>query len=202
VINARGVRIWATPVLLGVLLVLAAAYAHKRGVLTGVWLRSNKDAITALSALASASTVVVGGILAYVKFFRGRTLVRRAELSIDVKVLESPQGQILHFVTVSAKNIGTVTLVEPRISLHSEARRNDGTIVHFEVGFDGWSEVSDHGTAHGGRFAVVDTGEVAEFSFEKPFDSSVWAVHYVAILKVQALTWSKHTVVENVKAKE
>ncbi|GAA4442353.1 hypothetical protein GCM10023170_017300 [Phytohabitans houttuyneae] len=118
---------------------------------------------------------------------------------MDVRVLESPDGALFHFVTVTAKNIGTVALIDPRLSLQTEAWLSDNSIAHSEIGFDGWFEVSDHGLSRGNRFAAVDTGEVAEFSLEKTFESSVWAVRYVAILEVGRLSWSKHEVVENVK---
>lgn len=76
-------RIWATPVLLAVVTILALALARKVGVLSLDWLKSNKDALAAINSAVSIVAVLVASVLAYYRFFRGRTLATRADLSIE-----------------------------------------------------------------------------------------------------------------------
>lgn len=105
----------ATPALLAILTALLRIYFHKVGVLSLDWLEINKDALAAISSLCSTVALVVASILAYYRFFRGRTLTTRAELSIDIDAISGPDGINLHSISVSAKNIGTVTIWDPQL---------------------------------------------------------------------------------------
>ena len=120
-------RMWATPVLLIILIVLLLVYSHKFGTFSLDWFRVNKDSLAAINSLCSTAAVIVASTLAYFRFFYGRTFTTRVELSIDVDVIDGPGSICLHSITLSAKNIGTVTIWDPRPCVHVVARRNDGS---------------------------------------------------------------------------
>jgi hypothetical protein len=173
-------RFWATPVLLAALAVLLLAYSRKVGVLSLGWLKVNKDALAAINSLCSTVAVVVAGILAYYRFFRGRTLTTRAELSIDVDVIDGPESVRLHSVAVSVKNIGTVTIWDPQLFVYVAARHRDTRVSKSQI--DQWPEFSDHQIGARPRVTAIDSGESADFSTECCFSEDVWVVTYTAIL--------------------
>lgn len=99
----RLLRLWATPALLAILTILLLAYSCKIGILSLHWFKVNKDALTAINNLCTTTAVIIGGILTYYRFFRGRTFAARAELSIDVDVVEGPENSSLPLITVSVQ---------------------------------------------------------------------------------------------------
>jgi hypothetical protein len=121
------VRVWATPVLLAVLVALGMVYAAKVGVLSLGWLQSRKDAFAAINSIVGVIVLLAGSTIGYLRFFRGRTLTSRVELSISVDRLESPRSGFLHSVTVSAKNIGTIAIWAPRPRLQITTWHEDET---------------------------------------------------------------------------
>jgi hypothetical protein len=173
-------RLWATPILQAILAALLLVYFHKVGILSLDWLKTNNDALAAISSLCSTVALVVASILAYYRFFRGRTLTTRAELSIDINAIHGPENIILHSISVSAKNIGTVTIWDPQLIVYVSARHDDGHVSESKI--DQWCDFS------GGRIntkvllSTIDSGESADFSAENCFDGDVWAVTYTAIL--------------------
>ncbi|MGH3810482.1 MAG: hypothetical protein ACRDRU_28450, partial [Pseudonocardiaceae bacterium] len=140
--------------MLAVLTVLLLAYFHKFGILSLGWFKVNKDSLAAISSLCSAVVVVVTGTLAYYRFFRGRTFTTRVELSIDVDVIDDPENICLHSVTVSAKNIGTVTIWNPQLSVYVVARCNDGSKSEFEI--NQWDDVSDYQPGAKRHITIID----------------------------------------------
>lgn len=192
----RRLRLWATPVLLAVLVVLVLVFAYKKEALSWEWLRSNKDALAALNSVCTTIVAVVAGVFAYYRFFRGRTLTVRVDLAIAVDVIDSPAGSLLQLACVTAKNIGTTTIWEPRVHLHVVARHVDGRESEFEVKVDEWLEVSDLPLDKRPRISALDSGESAEFSSERSFGPDIWAVTYTAVLTcMSGDAWSTKKIV-------
>ena len=188
-------RMWATPVLAAVLALLLLAYGRKVGILSTPWLTSHKDALAAVSTALSAAGILLGGLLAYYRFFRGRTLSTRAELAIDVDVIPAPGAQLLHSVTVSVKNVGTVTIWEPRPVIEVMSRHADGTVSSFTIAK--WFEMPD-GDQGSSRLSALDSGETADFFTQQLFEANVWAVTYAATITCSTGdSWTKLRAVEN-----
>ncbi|MGH7488959.1 MAG: hypothetical protein ACRD2I_10305 [Vicinamibacterales bacterium] len=185
-------RLLATPTLSAVIAVLLLAYSRKIGVLNTGWLQDHKDALGALGSVASAVTFVVGGVLAYYRFFRGRTLATRAELAISVDIVQGPHASLLHAITVSIKNVGTVSIWNPVPALEITAHRDDGTTTSENV--NGWHEVSDDSS----KVSVLDSGESGDFFSQRFFTSDIWAVTYVVTVNCDSGdSWTKLKTVEN-----
>lgn len=191
------VRLWATPVLLLILAGLVIAYLFKAGVVTRAWFETNKDLLDALNSLIASVVLVVAGVLGYYKFLRGRTFTTRASMEITVGIIEGPQGSLLHCLTVLIKNIGTVSILEPRLVVRVEKRRAESDAVD-EI--SDWFEASDSTRTAGRRFGVIDSGETAEFVAERFFEPAVWAVTYSAVLTcTSGDTWAKRVTVSNAR---
>lgn len=193
-------QLWATPVLLAILTALLLIYFHKVGVFTLDWLKINKDALAAISSLCSTVALVVASILAYYRFFRGRTLTTRAELSIDIDAISGPEDISLHSISVSAKNIGTVTIWNPQLAVYAVARCDDGHILESKI--DQWYKHADQNRDTRPHLSTIDSGESADFSAESYFDRNVWAVTYTAILScTTGDSWSKKRTVRGSEMK-
>jgi hypothetical protein len=167
-------------------------YAAKVGVLSLGWLQSRKDAI---NSIVGVIVLLAGSTIGYLRFFRGRTLTSRLELSISVDTLESPRSGILHSVTVSAKNIGTIAIWGPHPRLHITTWHEDETRQNRVV--DGvWQDTAvDHSRKR--KVFLIDSGETADFCHEQLFPQCVWAVSYTAAVTSGGTTWAKTKTVEN-----
>lgn len=191
-------RFWATPVLLIVLIGFLIAYLRKLGVLSAAWLTSNKDVLASINSLLGSTLLILAGIVGYYKFLRGRTLTTRAEIEVQVDIIEGPHGERLHSLTVSIRNIGTVSILEPVLVVRVEARHADGSVGQYEI--SEWFEAPDDTNASGRTFGVVDSGETADYVAEREFGADIWAVTYSAILTcTSGDRWSRRATVANAK---
>jgi hypothetical protein len=78
------------------------------------WLSANKDTLSALSTLLNIIVLIIGGFLAYLRFFRGRIFYSRAGLNPTVDVLGTPESFNSHAVTIEITNIGTLSIWDTR----------------------------------------------------------------------------------------
>src|SRR6478736_2620036 len=106
----KGVITFAVSLLV---LLLLVANAWKLHLVSVQLLAAKKDAISAVTSVASAVVLIAGAIFSYYRFFRGRTLSLRLELSLCVSVHDTPNGVLLHSIDLRAKNVGTSTVWNP-----------------------------------------------------------------------------------------
>jgi hypothetical protein len=174
------------------------AYARKVGVLSLDWLKDNKDALDAINTIVTILALSVAGVLAYYRFFRGRTLATRADLSIDVDVIKGPQENFLHSIMVSVNNKGTVTIWEPRLVARVIARNTNGDTSESII--DKWQGDEGEGEGEGieRRFTTIDSEETSDFFTERFFSKDIWAVTYIVTMNsTTGDSWTKVKTVEN-----
>jgi hypothetical protein len=195
-VNARRpVRSWLSPILTIVLNALVFAYGVKHQYLNWSWLAANKDTIAALNSLTGVAGIFVGGILAYYRFFRGRTFSTRAELTMNISVLKASADKFLHVLTLSIKNVGTVSIWNPQPIVKVSAHRGDGSVSAELV--DNWYEAA-LATETSPRLSVLDSGESCDFFMQRSFPEDVWAVTYSATVHCSTRdSWTKLATVEN-----
>ena len=97
-----------------VAIALLIANVWKHQILSSTWLGTHKDALAALNSIVTLLVFLAASIFSYYRFFRGRTLSLRANLDIDISVHETPNEYNLHAYTVTAKNVGTSTIWNPK----------------------------------------------------------------------------------------
>ena len=183
-----------TALLWGVFIVLVFAYSIKHGLLSLAWLGQHKDALSAANSVASMAAIAVGGVLAYYRFFKGRTLATRADLSITTKVLRSSEQELWHIVTLTVKNVGNVAIWEPRPLIDVTVHNRDGSTGGFQI--DKWYEAG--GGGQGQKVAVLDSGESSDFFTQQRFPITVWAVTYAATVRcASGDSWTKLSTFEN-----
>jgi len=199
---ARPVRSLLNPLLATLLIGLICAYAIVHHYLKWSWLNQNKDELAALNSLIGVAAILVGGVLAYYRFFRGRTFSTRAELAMKVDVLEIPTKGFLHVLTLSIKNVGTVSIWTPQPVVRVTAHR-EGTDDSVEL-VDNWYDATI-GQGQSPRLSVLDSGESNDFFMHRTFSKDVWAVTYLATVGCSSGdSWTKLSTVENrvARAKE
>src|SRR4051794_12870338 len=65
-----------------------------------------KDALSALQSIATMAALLVGGLWAYFKLFKGRTYTRRLEPAIEIKKTIFTDDYSCLIMKVSIKNVG------------------------------------------------------------------------------------------------
>lgn len=184
-------------VVIGVSLLLANLIKHH--LLSSSALTNNKDALAALNNSVNIVVIVVGSVFSYYRFFRGRTFYSRAELKITVEVIRATADVFIHFVTLEAKNIGTLSIWNPVPVLKMYQYGPDGST---ETTFEHWSEAKSP-KAHGESLAVIDSGESASFWADTEVAAKTWAVVYTAFVHADSGDiWKQVAVVKNIETKK
>ena len=181
------------PALSAVALALLIALLVREDILTASKLAENKDALGALSSSVSMILLTIGGIFSYYRFFRGRTFFARADINIKVTVIDADSDELIHFVVIEIKNIGTLPIWNPVPVVDVTAI--DGNEESSER-WDNWVEGSlNRGTE---LHTVVDSGEDASFFNTHRVPKSVCAVSYIAYVTAESgETWKKAVMVQN-----
>jgi hypothetical protein len=172
---------------------LLLANLIRHGVLTTSTLARNKDALNALQSAVQVVFIIVGAVFSYYRFFRGRTFVSRADVAIMVEVIKATDAANLHAVTIDFKNLGTVSVIEPRPTVEVYVYGPSGEDAET---WDNWRSVGP-GTKRP-TYSVVDSGETVSFLNDHTVPTAAWAVAYVAfVTDVDGVTWSRSKVVAN-----
>jgi hypothetical protein len=183
------VRIWAPPVLLLIIAALAVGLAARGGFISRARLTANKDWLDVTGTIVSSAAILVTAILAYFRFFRGRTYARRADLTLDVTVLTGPDGKSLHTIVLRVSNVGTAPIWDPRVQIRMTERSLSGTTETqtFEATYDIAGDTSADRTL----VSVLDSGESTDFVAQALVGHDTWAITYLATLRSSAKdAWS------------
>ena len=162
---------------------LIAANAWKHEVLTSTWLKEQKDALAALNSIVTLLVFLAASIFSYYRFFRGRTLSLRSELTMDVSVHTTPNEHNLHAFALTAKNVGTSTIWNPKPEVQIAIHGPPDVKEHRTI--DIWYEekIGEEGNA---TVAVIEADETVSFTGQQLISKSAWAVTYSASLKADS----------------
>ena len=152
-------------------------------------LTANKDWLGVAGGIVSSAAVLVTAVLAYFRFFRGRTFARRVDLAVDVTVLTGPDGDSLHTIVLRVSNVGTAPIWDPRVEVRMTELSRSGTTTSrtFEATYDLAGEApEDHALV-----SVLDSGETTDFAAQAIVRQDIWAVTYLTTLRSSAKdAWS------------
>jgi hypothetical protein len=177
-------------ILVAVAILLSLAVLYRRG-LTMSFLAKHKDGLAALNQVVGVTAVVIGGVLAYFRFFRGRTFTERASLQTKVGVAKSPSGELHHSIKIEVKNVGTTTIIAPVIEILARREHVDGATSSDTV--KDWRPKPHEGTWHS-----VEPGETAIYFAEESYGDDVWLVSYDVMVKLRnGRAWIDYVAVEN-----
>lgn len=174
--------------------VLLLANLIKYGILSASRLTQSKDALNALQSAVQVVVLVLGAVFSYYRFFRGRTFVSRGDLTISVTVIETTAAHNLHWVSIEFKNLGTVSVWDPKPEVFVTMFSPDGVIS------DSWSDWHEAVTGSEKRrgFSVIDSGETATFTTHQEVSKGVWAVEYqLFVTDSDGVQWKRAAMIEN-----
>lgn len=176
-----------------IVLVLALSNAWKHGLVSAVWLANQKDALSALNSIVTMLILVAGAIFSYYRFFKGRTLSLRVELSLEASVHETPQHYRIHAISLSAKNVGSSTVWNPLPTITVQ--------IHGPEGVEETRHITDWSAETGSNpdmVAVIDAGETVFFFAHQHIPDKAWAVSYFASMRAdQGDVWHISRTVSN-----
>jgi hypothetical protein len=147
--------------------------------MTQLWdfLAKSKEPLAAAQSIATILALIIGGLGAYFKIFKGRIYTRRLEPSISASIL-SGEGYKCAAVKISIKNVG-----QARVDLDLR----DSTVsarYYIKSNYEQWFHNafwSDLGTTNAiTRHEWVDPGEIVteERLFALPYNTDVIAVEF------------------------
>jgi hypothetical protein len=172
-----------------IVIALSIALATKLGIGSRSKIVANSTLISAASSAVSAAAIFITALLAYFKFFRGRTFANRVVLTVDVTVLTGPDGNSLHTLVAKADNVGTVPIWDPKVQVEIIERNGAGSLPARAI--EGKCQLTGVPDPERGRIGVLESGETANFSFQDMISQKVWAVTYLITLRsVRGDAWS------------
>jgi len=182
-----------TTLLVVAALLLVVANAIRYGVTTEAFFTRHEKTIDGIAKVLEAALLIAGAIASYFRFFKGRTFSERGELTIAVAVIPATATHHLHAVSVRLKNIGPVSIWDPRIRLriqhHAASRSDEVEVKGFRLEPTGSDEDAT---------CIIDSDESALYHAEHLVDTRVWAVRYAAEVRSSAGdTWFAMTTVAN-----
>lgn len=175
------IRIWAAPILTLVILGLVIALGLKTGFISRSTLVANKGWLSAMSSVVSAVAVLTTAVLAYLRFFRGRTFARRMNLTLDTVVLNAPYGGSLHTVVVHASNVGSAPVWEPRVQIEVTEFAAESHTRSYPL--EATHRLAQRSKSDESLIDVLDSGETGDFMAQAMIKQEVWAVTYLVTLR-------------------
>lgn len=173
--------------------VLLIANAWRDGSISFAWFAAQKDALAGISSAVTAVVLVIGSVFSYFRFFRGRTLSQRAELSLSVSVHATTGACLIHAITLSAKNVGNTTIWNPLPTISAEVHGPADVQNAFHIADWNPEEVKSSNMA-----PVIDPGETVTFFALRQIAEAAWAVTYSAALMAgEGDTWHVAKTVSN-----
>lgn len=185
----RGTTIFALTLLVWL---FAAANIWKHWLVSAKWLQDQKEALAALSSMLTMLILLVGAIFSYYRFFKGRTLSLRLELSITVSIHETPLDKKLHAITITAKNVGTSTVWNPKPEV--QAKTHGRSDIERMWNIMEWQPLDKY--KH--TLALIESGETATFFALQEIPNEACAVTYFASVTAdEGDAWFASTTVSN-----
>jgi hypothetical protein len=176
--------------LLMIALVFVIAVLFKDRIITTSLLSNNKDFLDALSKLATLFALLIGGVLSYLRFFKGRTFRPKLILKPQSGIIRV-DDTLLHWLEIEIQNTGSVSIWNYKIKIYATfhgSGTSNQEVTEF-VSLPSQLQAEEH---------LVD---VAESGFEHAFISvpmDVKAVTYQIVLIDQYNTaWTRCLTVKN-----
>ena len=115
--------------LVTLLFVLGIGILFKYNLLSIQIIINNKSIIEVIKDIILIITIVGGGILSYFNFFKGRTFSLKADLHFDIKIFQTPNGELLPAIKVEVENKGNFSIWDPKIILIIYKYGIDGNVA-------------------------------------------------------------------------
>ncbi|SFF12880.1 hypothetical protein [Nitrosomonas sp. Nm166] len=174
---------------------LLMAVGIKEGWFAYIDFKSHKDEIDGITKILSSLVLLVGGILAYLRFFKGRTL--RPKLNIlPSSGFITLENDNLHWIDVKIENCGSVSIWNHEIIIYATFHTPEPYCMQVKDYMPEITEVKN-------REHLIDVGETShEHAFVK-VPANVSAITYQILIKDHKGTiWVQCITVSNRESKD
>jgi hypothetical protein len=182
------------PWLVLLLILLSIAFLSKEGIWSFELLKVNREAIEAAAKIIETIVLIIGGILAYIRFFKGRTL--KAKLIINTSsAVYRVENALQHCIDIEIQNTGAVAIWNYRLeivaTIHSEKEEN--------------IKITKYAKLPGEIKQIERLIDVGESAYEQAFldvPLTAFAVTYqIVVFDQNDAIWNRALTVENVVSK-
>jgi hypothetical protein len=178
------------PWLILIATLLAIVFIFRNDLITKEYLIENKEYIDFISKTITSIAIVVGGILSYIKFFKGRILKPKLVIEASSGTIKTENG-VLHWIEAEMKNIGNVAIWNHDTTIYATIH----TAQSYCVKLDEFMTIPY--SLKGGE-SIIDVGESV---FENAFllvPDDAFAVTFQIIVKNEKKSiWSRSITVSN-----
>ena len=180
------------PWLLLIIIVLIIAIIIKEGLVTTEILETNKDTFDVVSTIITILAIIIGGILSYIKFFKGRILKPKLNI-IPTSGVIYQTDENFHWLDLELQNKGTVAIwnyyIEVFAKLHGEKTTSiqiNGFVEHPNL-----KNINEH---------LIDVGESSYEHLVFPVSKDIFAITYQILVSIPSgSVWNRCLTVSNKK---
>lgn len=178
--------------------ILSIANLVKFGYVTKDIIVNNKDFIDVLKNIITIFVLIIGAVVSYYRFFRGRVFSNNANIEICVSVHKINDDLLLHVIDVEFKNEGSFPIWEPTPSLvaypHGISKLGEAISIYF------WNPQEEGSTEY---THVVHPLESEQFCTFYRVQKTILALTYVVQIKSRdKVKWTRAITISNVLKSE
>jgi hypothetical protein len=185
------VTIVAVALIIIVLLVIANLI--KFGYFTTDIIIKNKDLINVTCNIFTTFIILIGAIISYFRFFRGRIFSNNANIELNISVHNINNDSLLHVINVNLKNEGTFPIWEPIPMLIAYPHRLSALGTAIEINF--WEPEILKSKDY---VRVINSLESEQFCAFYRVKKNIKALTYFVLIKSRDnVKWTKSITVSN-----
>ncbi|MBE9070564.1 hypothetical protein IQ260_28380 [Leptolyngbya cf. ectocarpi LEGE 11479] len=184
------------PVLILICLLLGVAVTFKFGNLDSSTITTNKELIDTISTIFSLFGFLIGGTLAYIRFFKGRVLKPKLDIEVQSSCIPS-KTKNLHWIDISIANTGNVAVWEDGLWIYWIAHSLDRNSMDV---LDNRADMSDRiiQSPYKNGSSLVDVGETTFEHAVIELDKEAEAYTFEVILSdLENTVWRRCITVKN-----
>jgi len=174
---------------------LGIAVILKEGIFSFDFLRLNKETVEVTTKVIETLILIVGSILAYFRFFKGRTLKPKLLIKSDCTVIKQ-ENLLQHYIDVEVQNTGTVAIWNHRIEIIATIHGGEEQ----EVNVSNFAKLPEDlkSDEH-----LIDVGETSYEHAYLSVPSNAYAVTYqILVFDHNGTMWNRAFTMKNCESKE
>lgn len=177
-------------VLLAAILIVALGIKEHWFLVTNIG--QYKDGVTVITSIFGSAFLLIGGLLSYIRFFKGRTLHAKLNIMPRVGVIAINESENLHWIDIEIENRGSVAVWRENLAIYATLHGDSPYCVRVD---DCMPLITEHG-----QDVFIDVAETAhEHAFLK-VPGVVYAVTYhIVFTDIRAYTWVTFITSDNKK---
>lgn len=177
--------------LIVILLIIYLLIQYK--IISILWFQSHQYLFDISLTMLQILVILLGAILTYYRFFKGRTFSEKLIIKINIRVIKAKEKNNLHFLDINLYNSGSVLITNPIISIFikkykSKTEENESIALPFKYEDEACEKI---------RQFVIQPQESDSYSYLYKVSSDIWAVTYSIIVNSKGKIWKRNITIPN-----